>query len=131
MQDALNGRKISLICGDYFRFPPQYLRGPYRSVVRILLPALLRSGLLAPKCEVYMPYPRRNEGVENVYEPVEACLPQAALVSPRANPLYDASCTLFGPHMDKTEGLQHDRPFLHFTLGNTAATTPGLKRPWW
>lgn len=35
IQRALNGRKIGIIAGDYIRFPPDYLRKCYVSVVKV------------------------------------------------------------------------------------------------
>jgi hypothetical protein len=138
-QRALNGRKIGIIAGDYIRFPPDYCRKCYRSFAQVLLPMLLRSGMLAEGCQVFLPYPRRQAGVRNIYEEIEDAFapgrPGAPrLVVPSQNPLYRATRTLFKEeHMHKTEGLHPETPFLHFVLGSSvaASSTSGLQGPWW
>lgn len=103
----------------------------------MLFPALLRSGLLAPDCQVYMPYPRRQVGVRNIYQQVEdAFIPgrpgAPRLVAPRENPLYRATKKLFKEeHMHKTEGLTPGTPFIHFELGASVEQSRALRGPWW
>ena len=117
-QRALRGRKISFIFGDYIRFPPQYARKAYRAVAKHLLVALRRSGLLAPNCQVYLPYLKQHEGVENVFEGLMADRSlDPVLVSEQENPLYLATRTLFDEeHLHKCEGLMPQTPFLRLTL---------------
>lgn len=114
----MRGRKISFICGDYIRFPPQYLRRAYRAVAKHLLVALRHSGLLAPQCHVYLPYLKQHNGMENVFEGVMADKTMAPLlVSEHDNPLYRATRTLFDEeHLHKCEGLMPGTPFLRLTL---------------
>lgn len=83
-----------------------------------LLVALRRSGLLSANCQVYLPYLKQHEGVENVFEGLMAdrtLFP--TLVSERENPLYRATRTLFDEeHLHKCGGLMPGTPFLRLTL---------------
>ena len=83
-----------------------------------LLPCLQKAGLFAPGCQVFLPYPKRHDGVENVYEQLESTPSLSPrLVREGENPLYCATRTLFHEeHMHKTEGLMPGTPFLRLTL---------------
>ena len=115
-QEILQGRQIRYILGDYIRFAPDYLRHVYRPVAKTLIPDLERSGLLALDCQCFMPYPKLNDGVENIYECIESKHDDCELVQPLENPLYQATDEYedFVPHIGKTEGLTDGSPFLRF-----------------
>ena len=83
-----------------------------------LLVALRHSGLLAPECQVYLPYLKQHDGVENVFEGLMADRTlDPMLVSEKENPLYRATRTLFDEeHLHKCEGLNPGKPFLRLTL---------------
>lgn len=84
-----------------------------------------------------MPYPRRQAGVANIYAEIEnAMIPDRPgaprLVGPNECALYRATKKLFKEeHMQKTEGLHPDTPFLHFVLGDSVETSRALRGPWW
>ena len=120
-QRALGKRKISFLFGDYVRFPPAYFRPVYSAVARKLLKRLRRSGLLAPECQVYLPYLNVYDGVEDVFEGIMADKSLTpTLVSEKENPLYQATRTLFDEeHLHKCEGLMRDAPFLRLTIKST------------
>jgi hypothetical protein len=104
---------------------------------QVLIPALLRSGLLADDCQVYLPYLRQHKDVRNIYEEMERAFhPGRAgspgLVRPNDNPLYRATRRLFKEeHMHKTEGLAQDTPFLRCALGSSVKNSWALRAPWW
>lgn len=114
----MRGRKIGFICGDYIRFPSEYLRKAYHAVAENLLMALRPSGLLAPECQVYVPYPKQVDGVDDVYERVLADKSLApVLVSEHENPLYRATAALFDEeHLHMCGGLMSGTPFLRLTI---------------
>lgn len=114
-------RKISYILGDYIRFPTTYFRFAYSAVAKNLVPALRVSGLLAPECQVYLPFLNVYDGVENVFEGIMADKSLApTLVSEQENPLYQATKTLFDEdHVHKCEGLRPGTSFLRLTIKST------------
>jgi len=90
-------------------------------VARKLLQRLRHRKLLAPECQVYLPYLNVYDGVENVFEGIMADMRLVpTLVSEKENPLYQATRTLFDEeHLHKCEGLMRDTPFLRLTIMST------------
>ena len=114
-------RKISFIFGDYIRFPTAYFRPVYSAVAKKLLVDLRASGLLAPECQVYLPFLNLYDGIDNVFGGIMADKTLApTLVREGENPLYRATKTMFEEdHVHKCEGLMRESPFLRLTIKST------------